>query len=76
MFTSKEIVMNMKRQEWGGEIDIDAVPEDERAVALVICVGQGAPWWNFVPAAREVMNSLEQLGWQRPEGRSEDAAEE
>lgn len=68
--------MNLKRTEFLTEVDIDAVPEDERSIALVVCVGQGVPWWNFLSQAREIMNVLEQRGWQRPaEDDSEDASE-
>jgi hypothetical protein len=68
--------MNMKRTEFLTEVDIDAVPEDERSVALVICIGQGVPWWNFLSQAREVMNVLEQRGWKRPDDGSEDTPED
>lgn len=59
--------MKMKRTEFGTEIDIDTVPEDERQVALVICTSQGFPWWNYLSQAREVMNVLEDNGWKRPD---------
>lgn len=57
---------NIKRTEFMTDVDIDEVPEDERRVALVVCVGTGFPWWNFLSQAREIMNSLEQSGWKRP----------
>lgn len=59
--------MNMKRTEFLTEVDIDAVPEDEKAIALVISVSHSVPWWNFLSQAREVMNVLEERGWKRPE---------
>jgi hypothetical protein len=68
--------MNMKRTEFLTDVDIDAVPADERSIALVICIGQGVPWWNFLSQAREVMNVLEQSGWKRPADDSEDATED
>lgn len=68
------ITVNLKRTEFMTDVDIDAVPEDERRVALVVCVGTGAPWWNFLSQAREILNVLEQRGWQRPE--SEDATKD
>lgn len=68
--------MNLKRTEFYTEVDIDAVPEDERSLALVICIGQGVPWWNFLSQAREAMNVLEQRGWKRPADDSEDTTED
>lgn len=31
--------VNIKRTEFMTDVDIDAVPEDERSIALVICIG-------------------------------------
>lgn len=59
--------MDMRRTEFLTQVDIDEVPEDERAIALVISTGQGFPWWNFLSQAREVMNVLEESGWKRPD---------
>lgn len=68
--------MNMKRTEFLTDVDIDAVPKDEKSIALVVCIGQGVPWWNFLSQAREIMNVLEQDGWKRPDDDSEYATED
>ena len=53
---------NIKRTEWGTEVNIDEIDDLTRAVALTICVGQGFPWWNFLAQARQILYIVEEHG--------------
>lgn len=53
---------NIKRTEWGSEVDIEGIDDLTRQIAITCCVGTGAPWWNFIPTAREIIHTVEEFG--------------
>lgn len=53
---------NLKRTEWGAEVDISEVDELTRQIALTVGVGTGAPWWNHLSAARQIIHIIEEHG--------------